>query len=229
MLSQPLFFVASAPWAGKHINLSPKGLPSRSFSILTRNTVAYIDATGSGCETISHIYENGRVTVMFCSFGVSPKIMRLFCKGTVVEKADEEFQRLKMQMGKSVGLTGARAIILLDVFKVQTSCGFGVPLIGETTASGDEEKGFHDRNSLDKWTSSMQEKKALPEYQRNSNFRSLDGLTGLRSARRARGQWMLFEDCWAWVMRIMKQWDAVMVGILIATSVMLISKSYISI
>lgn len=68
MLAQPLFYVASAPLVRSHVNLSPKGQPSRSFAVLGPNTVAYVDATGSGCETIAHVYENGRVTVMFCSF-----------------------------------------------------------------------------------------------------------------------------------------------------------------
>jgi hypothetical protein len=121
MLAQPLFYVASAPLSGKHVNLSPKGQPSRSFAVLGPNRVAYVDATGSGCETISHVYENGRVTVMFCSFGVSPKIMRLFCRGSVIEIGDKRFATLAVKMDKEVNLPGARAIILLDVYKVRNS------------------------------------------------------------------------------------------------------------
>ncbi|KAF2813384.1 uncharacterized protein BDZ99DRAFT_412079 [Mytilinidion resinicola] len=243
MLKQPLFYVASAPYAGKHVNLSPKGQPSRSFAVLGQNSVAYVDATGSGCETIAHVYENGRVTVMFCSFGVSPKIMRLFCRGTVVELGDERFGPLAAQMGKLVSLPGARAIILLDVYKLQTSCGFGVPLIrgskstttpweSEAEEDGqkthDEEKrvgsahGFSDRRTMDKWATAMNEKRALLGYQKNSNFQSLDGLPGLRTARRARGQWILLDDTKARVRRLMRQWDAMIAGTLIMVLVMVV-------
>lgn len=117
-LSQQIFFTASAPLTGKHINVSPKGLPSSTFTIFDPNHAAYIDATGSGIETVSHVYENGRVTVMFCSYGVSPRIMRFFCKGSVVEWDQPGFAPLLKKMGK-VRVDGARAVILLDIFKVR--------------------------------------------------------------------------------------------------------------
>lgn len=117
-MKQQVFFVASAPLQGKHINLSPKGLPSSSFSILTPNLCAYVDATGSGVETISHIQENGRCTVMFCSFETSPRIMRFFCTGRVVAWNEPGFDGwLERMGGKKV--TGARAVIVLDVYKVR--------------------------------------------------------------------------------------------------------------
>lgn len=116
-MSQPLFYIASAPRYGSHINISPKGLPSTTFSILGPNTATYIDATGSGAETIAHLYENGRCTIMFCSFDKSPRILRLFCKGRVVEFWDGEFGSLTRQMGMEVPV-GARAVIVLDIFKV---------------------------------------------------------------------------------------------------------------
>lgn len=84
-MRQPVFFTASAPLIGRHVNISPKGMPSATMKILSPNSLAYIDATGSGSETIAHIYENGRVTIMFCSFGATPRIMRFFCTGRVVE------------------------------------------------------------------------------------------------------------------------------------------------
>lgn len=116
-LSQPVFFTASAPLAGQHVNISPKGLPSSTFTIFDESHAGYIDATGSGSETISHIYENGRVTIMFCSFGTSPRIMRLFCTGSVVEWDDPKFEETLKRMGKEK-IDGARAVILLDVWKV---------------------------------------------------------------------------------------------------------------
>lgn len=116
-MRQPVFFIASAPLTGDHVNISPKGLPSATLKILSPNSLAYIDATGSGSETIAHIYENGRATIMFCSFGATPRIMRFFCKGRVVEWDQPEFEVLLEKMGKA-RIPSARAVILLDVFKV---------------------------------------------------------------------------------------------------------------
>jgi hypothetical protein len=121
-VSQPVFFVASAPLLGRHVNVSPKGLPSSTFTIFDANHAAYVDATGSGNETISHVYENGRVTVMFCSFDATPRILRLFCTGTVVEWDMPDFGPTLERMGKK-GMEGARAVFLLDVWKVSLKRG----------------------------------------------------------------------------------------------------------
>jgi hypothetical protein len=116
-LQQLVFFTASAPLTGKHVNISPKGLPSSTFAIFSSNSAAYVDATGSGSETISHVYENGRVTIMFCSFGAAPRIMRFFCTGRVVEWDQPEFEVLLEKMGNK-RIEGARAVIYLNVWKV---------------------------------------------------------------------------------------------------------------
>ncbi|KFY46167.1 hypothetical protein V494_00574 [Pseudogymnoascus sp. VKM F-4513 (FW-928)] len=225
-LAQWVFFTASAPTSGKHINVSPKGLPSSSLAILSPNQIAYVDATGSGSETIAHIYENGRVTVMFCSFDAAPRIMRFFCTGRVIEWDDREFEPWLAKMGGKKVL-GARAVIVLDVFKVQTSCGFGVPKLVKITGSaeGDEEKkeegtvceyGFESRETMSLWTKKKMEKNALFEYQQNNNYDSLDGLTGLKSARRDRGETMLVTDAKAWIRKVWGQKDAMLVGFLLA-------------
>lgn len=117
-LSQQVFFTASAPLAGKHVNVSPKGLPASTFTIFDPNHAAYIDATGSGIETVSHVYENGRVTIMFCSFETVPRIMRFFCRGSVIEWDRPEFGPVLEKMGKR-RVDGARAVIMLEVFKVR--------------------------------------------------------------------------------------------------------------
>ena len=117
-LSQPVFFTASAPLIGDHINISPKGLPASTFAVFSPNSAAYIDATGSGSETIAHLYENGRITIMFCSFDKAPRILRLFCKGKVIEWNAPEFEGLVDKMGKKK-MNGTRAVILLDIFKVR--------------------------------------------------------------------------------------------------------------
>lgn len=161
---QRLFFVATAPASG-HLNLSPKGLDS--FRVLTPRQVAYADYTGSGVETIAHLRENGRITIMFCSFEGSPNILRLYGTGRAVEPADPEFPALAASVPTGPGL---RAFIVVDVTRVTDSCGFGVPLY--------EYKG--ERDQLRGWA----EKKGAAgvlDYQRKKNALSLDGLAGLRS------------------------------------------------
>src|SRR5262245_40857527 len=83
--AQPVFFHASAPAQGR-INLSPKGLDT--FRILSDTRVAYLDLTGSECETAAHLAENGRLTLMFCSFQDKPLILRLYGRGFVVRPRD---------------------------------------------------------------------------------------------------------------------------------------------
>ncbi|KAH0543397.1 hypothetical protein FGG08_002255 [Glutinoglossum americanum] len=211
-LSQPVFFTASAPLAGRHVNLSPKGLPGSTFTIFDANHAAYIDATGSGCETISHIYENGRVTVMFCSFDVTPRILRLFCRGRVVEYDEPGFEPTIKRMGKE-RIDGARAVVLLDVWMVQTSCGFGVPIVSYNPRLTPEL--FQDRGTLGHKSTIMCEKGEIISYQAEWNADSLDGLTGLRSAMRSRGQRIWWEGFKAWLRRMVGQREAVFVGIVI--------------
>ena len=62
---QKIFFTGSAPLDG-HVNVSPKGM--NCLRVLSSSRVAYLDFTGSGNETAAHLLENGRITVMFCSF-----------------------------------------------------------------------------------------------------------------------------------------------------------------
>ncbi len=97
ILAQPIFFVATAPTAsadggGGHVNVSPKGYRD-TFAIIGPRTVAYLDLTGSGAETIAHLRQNGRITIMFCSFDRTPKILRLYGSGRVVLPADRDWPR----------------------------------------------------------------------------------------------------------------------------------------
>src|SRR5215208_2343012 len=86
--AQRLFFVATAPLAAEGlINCSPKGLDT--FRVLGPREVAYLDLTGSGVETVAHLRENGRITVMFCAFSGSPRILRLSGRGWAVEPGDD--------------------------------------------------------------------------------------------------------------------------------------------
>jgi hypothetical protein len=65
---------------GGHVNLSPKGYRD-TFAVLGPRTVAYVDLTGSGAETIAHLPQNARITIMFCSFGRQAKILRIYGRG----------------------------------------------------------------------------------------------------------------------------------------------------
>ena len=91
--AQPVFFVGSAPLnPDGHVNVSPKGLDT--LRVLGPRTIAYLDLTGSGIETVSHVKENGRIVLMFCAFQGPPKIVRLYGRGRVIEPSQSEFPDL---------------------------------------------------------------------------------------------------------------------------------------
>lgn len=120
---QPVFFVATAAEDAR-INLSPKGMDS--FRVLGPNSVGYLDVGGSGNETQAHLSADGRITIMFCAFDKPPLIMRLYGRGRAVLPQDEEWDAL------AAGFTllpGTRQIFVVAVDSLQTSCGWGVPLM----------------------------------------------------------------------------------------------------
>lgn len=126
---QPVFFVATAA-EGARINLSPKGLDS--FRVLSPERVAYLDLGGSGNETNAHLLaddddgEGGRITVMFCNFEQPALILRIYGRGRPVLPADPDWDALA---GHFRLLPGTRQIFDIAVESVQTSCGWGVPLM----------------------------------------------------------------------------------------------------
>ncbi|GIJ92085.1 hypothetical protein Asppvi_011060 [Aspergillus pseudoviridinutans] len=214
-LRQSVFFVASAPLRGKHVNLSPKGLPDASFAILGPNEAAYIDATGSGNETICHLRENGRITVLFCSFDAAPRILRLFCTGSVIEWNQPEFATYLERMGNK-SVIGARAIIQLDVYKVQTSCGYGVPQLAlKPDPETHEPKPYlKDRETLGHFASKTVEKGQLRSYQQQWNANSLDGLPGLWSAIRDNGEYVWVGRARNWFRRHEEEIEVVKTSLL---------------
>lgn len=161
---QHLFFVATAPLsADGHVNLSPKGLDT--FRVLGPTTVAYLDLTGSGVETIAHLRENGRLTVMFCAFAGRPRILRLYGKGRAVLPADAEWAEVSAGYPE---LPGVRSVIVLEVERIADSCGYAVPRF-EFVA---------DRPQLLEWCETKGPE-GVREYQAKKNATSLDGLPGL--------------------------------------------------
>ncbi|MEU4315249.1 pyridoxamine 5'-phosphate oxidase family protein [Nocardia sp. NPDC024068] len=128
---QAMFFVATAPSEGGHVNLSPKGYRD-TFAVLDDHTVAYLDLFGSGVETIAHLRDNGRITIMFCSFTRNSRILRLFGTGRAVRPDDPEFATLRHQFGTDH--PGVRMAIVVEVDRIADSCGYSVPyydLVGE--------------------------------------------------------------------------------------------------
>lgn len=160
---QQIFFTASAARDGR-VNVSPKGLDS--LRLLSPRRVAYLDLTGSGNETAAHLRENGRLTLMFCSFDDTPLILRLYGRGRVLRPRDPEWGGLRPLFPE---LPGERQMILLDIETVQTSCGYGVPLY-------DFRGG---RGVMERWAEKKGEA-GLRDYWRQKNRVSIDGLpTGL--------------------------------------------------
>lgn len=156
---QHLFFVSTAPDEGR-INLSPKGMDT--FRCLDSKTVIYLDLIGSGNETAAHLTENGRITLMFCSFGEKPLILRLYGQGRVIHPRDTAWADLYGLFDPQVN---ARQIIQLELDSVQTSCGFGVP----------EYEFKNRRNHMAQWAEQKGEG-GLVKYQREHNQKSIDGL-----------------------------------------------------
>lgn len=158
---QHIFFVGTAPLSSTgHVNLSPKGLDS--FRILSPNRVAYLDLTGSGNETSAHLQENGRITFMFCSFGEKPSILRLYGWGITVLPESSDWESLYLLFPQ---IPGTRQIIVADIERLQTSCGFGVPLY--------EYQG--QRQTLVNWAEKKGDK-GIQEYHQQKNLLSIDGL-----------------------------------------------------
>lgn len=161
---QPMFFVASAPLSAEgHVNLSPKGL--ESFRILGSRRVAYLDLTGSGAETIAHLKENGRIVLMFCAFQGPPSVLRLYGQGSVVEMSDPEYEELA---AKFPAYEAARAVIVVDVTRISTSCGYSVPLM---KMEAEREQHFA-------WAR-KKGPEGLVTYKKEKNRTSIDGLPAL--------------------------------------------------
>jgi Pyridoxamine 5'-phosphate oxidase len=173
---QPLFFVATAPCltadgGGGHVNVSPKGYRD-TFAVLGPTTVAYVDLTGSGAETIAHLRQNGRITIMFCSFAKQPKILRIYGTGRVVLPDDPGWPRLARRFPVN-GTSGAnrrdrRAIIVVEADRIADSCGYAVPVM-ELGEERDLLASLAERQSPEE----------LAAYRAKMNAASIDGLPAL--------------------------------------------------
>jgi hypothetical protein len=162
--AQPLFFVGSAPLdADGHVNVSPKGLDT--LRVLGPRTIAYLDLTGSGIETVSHLKENGRIVLMFCAFQGPPKILRVYGRGRVIVPEHPEFSDLAAHFPE---YEGSRSIILVEISRISDSCGYGVPML--------EYKG--ERSQLSAWAHKLGPE-GLKAYRQKKNRQSIDRIPGL--------------------------------------------------
>jgi hypothetical protein len=161
---QRVFFVATAPLQSSgHVNVSPKG--QDTFAILDPHTVAYQDLSGSGAETIAHLKQNGRITVMFCAFEGPPFILRLYGRGEVFEPDNPTFDEINKRFALDLGV---RSIIRMRLTRIQDSCGYGVPLYDFVKP----------RDTLLKWAEKKGEQ-GIAEFKREYNLQSIDGLPAL--------------------------------------------------
>ncbi len=139
---QHMFFVATMPSEGDGEdgwpNLSPKG--RTLCRVLGPNRVGWLDYPGSGNETARHTKQNGKLTLMFCSFDATAGILRLYGRGRAVRLDDPEFGDVREAFRDDVH-PFVRQAFLMDVEKLQTSCGYAVPRYGFES----------ERDTLDRW------------------------------------------------------------------------------
>ena len=155
---QAMFFTATAASEGR-INLSPKGYDA--FRIITDDRVAYLDLGGSGNETHAHLTADGRITIMFCAFDRTALILRIYGRGRAVLPQDAEWDALASNFTL---LPGTRQIFDIAVESVQTSCGWGVPVMALERERPTLVK-YHAQSDPEKWAAKMA-----------TRTRSIDGL-----------------------------------------------------
>lgn len=160
---QHMFFVATAAQDGR-INLSPKGLDS--LHILGKTSILWLNYTGSGNETAAHLLALNRITMMFCSFGAKPLILRIYGTADVIHPYDDNWPTSIHHFQKT---KGGRNIFKVHIESVQTSCGYGVPSYDFN----------HQRDRLLKWEDEK-DTSEIQKYWHEKNAISIDGLpTGL--------------------------------------------------
>lgn len=164
--AQHLYFVGTAGATG-FVNVSPKGMDS--LRILDETTVAWLNLTGSGNEAAAHVLENGRMTVMFCSFDKQPLILRLYGQARVIHPRDARWAEM---IALFPAHPGARQVFVLDLELILTSCGYGVPYY--------QHEG--ERPTLTKWAQNHGPA-GIQDYWWQKNRYSLDGRdTGILGA-----------------------------------------------
>ncbi|NEC51195.1 pyridoxamine 5'-phosphate oxidase family protein [Actinospica acidiphila] len=168
---QPVFFTATAPLsADGTVNLSPKGLKG-SFAVLDDLTVAYLDFAGSNAETVAHLRENGRITLMWCAFQGPPNIVRVHGRGEPVFRDDPRFKELLAHFpGIDPWTHGLRAVVVVRAELIRDTCGYAVPYMAY-----EGERDLHERRFA------REDDTSLDAYftKKEHIATSMDGLPGL--------------------------------------------------
>ncbi|MER5608968.1 pyridoxamine 5'-phosphate oxidase family protein [Micromonospora tulbaghiae] len=169
--AQPMFFVATAPLSGDGtVNLSPKGLRG-CLAVLDEHTVAYLDFAGSNAETIAHLRENGRVTLMWCAFAGPPNIVRVHGRGEPVFRDDPRWSGLLAHFPDiDPGPHGLRAVIVVHAELIRDTCGYAVPFM-----TYDADRDLHERRFAREDDASLSAYFAGKDHVATS----IDGLPGL--------------------------------------------------
>ena len=155
---QPIFFTGTAGPEGR-VNVSPKGMDS--LRVLGPNRILWLNWTGSGNETAAHLMQVNRMTIMWCSFGKRPLILRTYGTARTIHEGDAEWGDLLAHFDH---VAGARQIYDVSVDLVQSSCGFAVPYM----------ENPRERDTLSIWA----EKKGrdgVRDYWAERNTRTIDG------------------------------------------------------
>lgn len=164
--AQHIFFVGTAVPDGR-VNISPKG--GDALRVMGPNRILWRNITGSGNETAGHVAQLNRMTLMWCSFGRKPMILRAFGSARVAHPRDADWPDLNGHFPEHLG---ARQVFDMDIDLVQTSCGYAVPFM-EFQA---------DRATLDDW-SDNKGPDGIAAYWADRNTTTLDGApTGILGA-----------------------------------------------
>lgn len=155
---QKIFFVATAVDEGR-VNLSPKG--GDSLKVIDKNTIAWLNLTGSGNETAAHVQRNPRMTLMWCAFDGAPLILRAYGQARALHQSDAEWEKYASLFPR---YTGARQIFLLHIDMVQSSCGMAVPYFDFVG----------DRDQLTNWADN-QGREGIQNYWVRKNQKTIDG------------------------------------------------------
>ena len=156
---QKIFFVSTAPKSGK-INISPKGLDD-TFKIIDENKILWLNYFGSGNETAAHLLEDDRMTIMFCAFDGSPKILRIYCRSKAIQEKDKDWAEYIKHFSIQ---RAARQVFELHIESVNNSCGMGVPLY-DFVSQREQLTNYYDNTSKEEHIA----------YMKNENQISFDG------------------------------------------------------
>lgn len=163
---QPMFFVATAAPDGGHVNLSPKGMDS--LRVLSPTRILWLNLTGSGNETAPHLALDPRITLMWCSFGLRPLILRAYGTARALHLTHPDFPALAAHLPPQ---PGARQLVEVSIELVQSSCGYAVPQM----------ELFSERPTLRKWAEGK-DIQGLQSYWAERNASTIDGApTGIEA------------------------------------------------